>query len=133
MELVNGNLSDLINNIDLIRKSIPEKADLTESEIIKRLTNRNYGIKLAKDNNSTEGIMVWYEDNKDIYLWLGVIKSRNKGIGTKMINSILESEKYNRIYAKVNSDNDIALRVLNKFGFNKYKQENNISYVEKII
>jgi hypothetical protein len=130
MRICDGSLIDLINHLDIIRKLIPEKSDLTETEVIERLSNKEYGVKLAV-NNSINGIIVWYDDNNSLYIWLGVVLNQSKGITGKILQEIFREKEYKRSYAKINPDNIVAIKSLEKFGFQKYKTENNIAYLEK--
>jgi len=53
IEIVPGNLDELLENIELIRGKIPAKSDLTKEEVIARLINKEHGIVLAKQDNYT--------------------------------------------------------------------------------
>ena len=55
IEIVSGNLDDLLENIELIREKIPAKSDLTQEEVIARLTGKPCGIVLAKQADYTFG------------------------------------------------------------------------------
>jgi len=147
MIIADGTINDLIKNLWLIREKIPEKSGLDEAQVYARMVNREYGIKLAQEKDETIGIMVWYEingfhikkehDKKDIYnahdisdkalyLWLGALKTINKGIGTKMLKQIEHDTSYNIWYSKTSENNIPGLRSLYKIGFREYEQDGGI-------
>ncbi len=131
MKIVNGTLEDIMGNIELIR-TIPKKANITESEIKERLKGRKYGVKLAIEDGRVEGIGVWYEDEGSLYLWLGAVRVPCQGLGSKILEDIGKESTQDRWYAKIDEADPVAYAHLRKFGFEAYKQENCVIWMERI-
>ena len=77
---------------------------------------------------------VWYEESQlEAYLWLCISRVKRKGIGNLILKSIVGeiSSRYTRAYAKLEINNAAAYRQLTKYGFEPYKLEGSILYVEK--
>jgi RimJ/RimL family protein N-acetyltransferase len=127
-----GSIDELIANLGLIRKEIPEKASLDPSEVIERLAGRRYGIKLVEEDAQVTGVFTWYEEEGSLYLWLGALSSRGSGLGTEVLRRVMQETCYSRWYAKVHRDNIAARAQLGKLGFCKYQEQGELIYLEKI-
>lgn len=63
---------------------------------------------------------------------------RKKGIGTALMNEMIEKEKYNRIMLEVNENNNEAIRLYTKLGFkeismrDRYYGEDSAIIMEKV-
>ena len=132
MQIKNGTIEDVIKNLDLIRSKIPQKADITAEEVFDRLSTRNHGVKLGLKDKEVCGIIVWYENDGDLYLWLGAMKSTGNRIGSKIFESIEAETDYTRWFAKTAVDNIPAKSFLEKYGFKEYCREEDIVYMERI-
>ncbi|MFH1400588.1 MAG: hypothetical protein ABIH41_03650 [Nanoarchaeota archaeon] len=120
MRIVEGTIDDVIGRLDLIRSSIPQKADLTEREVRGRLDGRTYGVVLATDGESLQGILVWYEQDRGLYVWLGAVTLRRQGIATSLFEAVRDSTTYARWTVKTSRCNDAATAHLEKMGFRPY-------------
>ncbi|MEK6983256.1 MAG: hypothetical protein AABX33_01685 [Nanoarchaeota archaeon] len=77
---------------------------------------------------------VWYEVTiTNAYLWICFSKIKGNGLGTLLLEAILNdiSGKYKRAYAKSAMDNLAAHKQLTSQGFKLYYTINNIAYFEK--
>lgn len=65
-------------------------------------------------------------------------EERKKGIGTALMNEMIEKEKYNRIMLEVNENNNEAIRLYTKLGFkeismrDRYYGEDSAIIMEKV-
>ena len=132
MKIVNGTLDDIMGNIELIR-TIPKKANITESEIKERLQDRKFGVKLATEAGRVEGIGVWYEDEESLYLWLGAVRNPSQGLGSKILEEIGKESTQDRWYAKIDEKDPRTYAHLRKFGFKAYRQEEGVLWMERIL
>jgi hypothetical protein len=48
IQVEEGTINDVVDNIELIRNVIPAKADLSEEEIRNRMESKRHGVLLAK-------------------------------------------------------------------------------------
>ncbi len=133
MEIVNGTIDDIISSIKLIKESIPKKADITPEEIMERLNEKEYYVMVALENEEIKGLIVSYNDEGDLYLWLGVTNDPGNGVGSKMFDILNEQTNYQRWFVKTEENNKLALNLLYKYGFKEYQKENDILYLEKIL
>lgn len=127
MELIDATIEDLIANLDFIREKIPEKAALTPRDVEERLEGRTYGIKMAREaSGEVMGIVVWYEEDCGLYLWLGAMREPGIGLGTEMLVRIRSETHYKVWTAKVNARNAAARQHLRKCGFKEYSEEDEV-------
>jgi len=131
--ILDGSIEDIIENLELIRDCIPKKSDLTEEEVRDRLANRTYGIKVAREEGSLQGIIVWYEDERDLYMWLGALRKTGNGIGSEIFWMVDEETDYNRWHVKTSVDNGAAKGLLSNFGFRTYRKEGDLLYMQRNI
>jgi len=129
-----GTVEDVIRNLYLIRDLIPAKKNLDEEEVRNRL-KKKHGVKLAYINGEEIGLTVWHElDEETGYLWLGAYKIIGKGIGSIVLESIIDEMRkndYKRITVKTGMNTIAANRHLTKYGFKTVKNENGTLYWEK--
>ncbi len=65
-------------------------------------------------------------------------ENRNQGIGTSLMNEVIEKEDYSRIMLEVNETNNPAIRLYNKLGFKeislreRYYGDNTAIIMEKV-
>ena len=65
-------------------------------------------------------------------------ENRKEGIGTALMNEVIEKEDYNRIMLEVNENNNEALRLYSKLGFkeislrDRYYGEDTAIIMEKV-
>lgn len=138
IKLRNGNLDDLSRGLNLIKERIPEKSGILMEDILGRIKNRDYYIKIAEKDNILRGIYLWYnlsEIGKSCYLWLGAVKESGNGTGSLLMQGVLEDMKelgYSVVYVKAKSSNKAGQRVLEKYGFEPYLvDDNGIMYLKK--
>jgi len=115
----------------LIKVSIPKKADITQEEIIERLSTNKHYIQVALDKEKVQGLIVSYEVCGDLYLWLGAMKKPGNGMGSKMFNLLEEQTNYDRWFVKTGEKNNHALYLLNKYGFKEYYKGEDVVYLER--
>ena len=120
MRIKDATIDEAIENIDLIRRRIPEKESLSPFDLVERLKGKVHGIKIAI-GESIDGLMIWYDDEGDLYLWIGAVEKPGIGIGSKIMRTIDSETYYNRWYVKIKHGNKLAKNCLDKFGFKKYK------------
>src|SRR3989338_5576550 len=115
----NGTIEYVVKKIDDIRKRIPYKQNITTQEIRNRLSVVS-GVKVAYKDKKNVGFMVWHEKNSETaYIWIGLVDETNSGIGSSMLDSIIEDTNgYRMIEAKTTKDNYPCRRMLEKKGFN---------------
>lgn len=110
-------------HVRFIRRNILEKAALTEEEVEKRLAGKPWGGVVAsrRDTGQSVGMVVWYESEKDLYLWLGAVapEYRGRGVCADMLRHIEEYTFYDRWFVKVDRDNIPAVRALTNVGFRR--------------
>jgi len=136
MEIINKTIDDLLVHLEFIRREIPAKHDLDEEQIRLRLENKMYGVLIAREENSSItdsfiGLTVWYEENKQLYLWLGAFKKKNAGYATKILEHIKQTTNYSIWFSKTSEDNSPALNVLKKFGFEIHDTKDGICILKK--
>jgi RimJ/RimL family protein N-acetyltransferase len=131
MEIRSGTIDDIVANLGLIQKLIPEKSGLTAQSIAARLANRNYGVQLALECGQIIGINVWYDDAGSLYLWLGAATEQGRGTMSEMLKQLFGTTKYRRAYVKINTANMAAQKCLSRFSFREYRRESNVIYLER--
>lgn len=133
MKIYKTTIADLVNNLDFIKERIPQKSDLNKEEVSNRLKDRKYKIYVAKKFSELEGITVCYEENKDLYIWLGAVRNPNNGTMSKLFNHIDKKTNYKRWYVKTKENNIGANKFLKKFGFREYYKKDDLLYLEKYL
>ncbi|MEM5871984.1 MAG: GNAT family N-acetyltransferase [Candidatus Aenigmatarchaeota archaeon] len=135
IDIRDSGIEEVKNRIDFIRNAIPKKNSLTEQEIEERLKGIRYGVKVAYRGDEFIGLILWHEkSSEEAYLWLGACSEQGKGIGSMILESVLEDMKkegYKKISAKVGKDNIIARRQLEKYGFIEINSEDDVCFMEK--
>ncbi|KHO45075.1 MAG: hypothetical protein QS98_C0013G0011 [archaeon GW2011_AR3] len=131
MQIVQGTLDDLLACLPLIKEKIPEKAGLSEAEVVERLEGKRHGIILAKEEEKIEGITAWYEED-GVYMWLGAVIRPGRMLGSAMLETLLRTQPSHRYHTKIKRENEMAMRVLQKYGFEEYSRENGVSYMERL-
>lgn len=129
LELKSVALEDVLINLELIRAVIPEKATLTVEEVRQRLYGKMWGgvLVLRKRGNrrKTIGIVVWYELDTSMYIWLGAVapKYSRLGVCSHAFRYLEKTTAYQRWVAKTSVDNITAQVFLARFGFVSYEYE----------
>lgn len=78
-------------------------------------------------------------DKEDDTVWLGIAISevaKGKGYGKKMIEELIstaEKLKVKKINLSVDSNNDVAIRLYKKYGFEYQKNKDNVKFFQKTI
>lgn len=129
MELKSVVLADVFENLELIRMAIPEKATLTVEEVRQRLYKKVWGgvLVLRKRGNhrKTMGIVVWYELDTSMYIWMGAVAPEYSrcGVCSHAFRYLEKTTAYQRWVAKTSAKNITAQVFLAMSGFVSYEYE----------
>ncbi len=127
MKVSEGSINDILEHLEMIRSAIPEKANLDEEEVRRRLEGRVYGVLLAQDKGETRGLFVWYENEaRELYLWLGVTREPGKSDGSTLMKELERRTSYATWRVKTSRENEAALRLLGKYGFRVCTEEEGV-------
>ncbi len=124
-----GDLTDLRESLGIITDGIEEKADLTVEETLRRLSTKDYHLKIAENGKGIEGVYIWYGPHQrrtDCYLWLGAVRESGRCVGSLLIEETLRDMRecgYSEVYVKTKQEKGAAIRLLEKYGFTSYRED----------
>ena len=133
MKIKEVTVKDLTEICDLEKKVFKE--DAFSKELIKKLIQRNiFFLKLVKSGlkKNIIGFVIIVKDRKDranIINFLIDPEYQNKGFGSTLLNYVIEKIKklkeIKKIILNVKSKNSLAIKLYEKFNFNKVQKIDN--------
>lgn len=121
IEITNMTLEDFENIQDILQTEFDEfwKPSILKSE----LENENSKYIVAKENEKIVGFagVIFLPDDAEITNIVTRKSERKKGIGNLLLDKLIQmaKEKRNNISLEVNEKNNIAIKLYEKYGFEK--------------